>query len=120
MVTAQDDLMLVVAENARLEFAGYGHDGPFGSCGAASKDWYAEFRSLALLLRKFIGGMSAAGESRLPGKHNQIREHGLHCTGNVGIAAGRPLASTSAGRYRDTLSEIFGHQITAPIRLRSC
>src|SRR5215510_13673937 len=28
MVTAQDDLMLVVAENAALEFAGYGHGGP--------------------------------------------------------------------------------------------
>src|SRR6516165_6077669 len=28
MVSAQDDLMLVVAENAALEFAGYGHGGP--------------------------------------------------------------------------------------------
>jgi hypothetical protein len=28
MVTAQDDLMLFVAENAAFEFAGYGHDYP--------------------------------------------------------------------------------------------
>ena len=28
MVTAQDDLMLIVAENAAFEFAGYGHDYP--------------------------------------------------------------------------------------------
>src|SRR5262245_2037016 len=28
MVTAQDDLMLVIAENAALEFTGYGHGGP--------------------------------------------------------------------------------------------
>ena len=27
MVTAQDELMLVIAENAALEFAGYGHGG---------------------------------------------------------------------------------------------
>jgi hypothetical protein len=38
MVTAQDDLMLVVAENAALEFAGYGHGSPFGSFAAAKKD----------------------------------------------------------------------------------
>src|SRR6516225_412037 len=34
MVSAQDDLMLVVAENAALEFAGYGHGGPLVSCAA--------------------------------------------------------------------------------------
>ena len=28
MVTAQDDLMLIVAENVAFEFAGYGHDYP--------------------------------------------------------------------------------------------
>jgi hypothetical protein len=31
MVTAQDDLMLVVAENAALEFAGYGHGVPLAT-----------------------------------------------------------------------------------------
>src|SRR5215510_4663849 len=40
MVTAQDDLMLVIAENAALEFAGYGHGGPLVSCAAANEDWY--------------------------------------------------------------------------------
>src|SRR5262249_5502425 len=40
MVTAQDDLMLVIAENAALEFAGYGHGGPLVSCAAADEDWY--------------------------------------------------------------------------------
>jgi hypothetical protein len=39
MVTAQDDLMLVVAENAALEFAGYGHGGPLVSCAAANEHW---------------------------------------------------------------------------------
>src|SRR6516165_914599 len=39
MVTAQDDLMLVIAENAALEFAGYGHGGPLVSCAAANEDW---------------------------------------------------------------------------------
>jgi hypothetical protein len=28
VVTAQDDLMLIVAENAAFEFAGYGHGSP--------------------------------------------------------------------------------------------
>src|SRR5215471_5324166 len=40
MVTAQDDLMLVIAENAALEFAGYGHGGPLVSCAGANEDWY--------------------------------------------------------------------------------
>src|SRR5262249_23784098 len=40
MMTAQDDLMLVIAENAALEFAGYGHGGPLVSCAAANEDWY--------------------------------------------------------------------------------
>src|SRR6516165_9710423 len=40
MVTAQDDLMLVIAENAALEFAGYGHGGPSVSCAAANEDRY--------------------------------------------------------------------------------
>jgi hypothetical protein len=40
MVTAQDDLMLVIAENAALEFAGYGHGGPLVSRAAADEDWY--------------------------------------------------------------------------------
>src|SRR5215472_6068925 len=40
MVTAQDDLMLVIAENAALEFAGYGHGGPLVSCAAANENWY--------------------------------------------------------------------------------
>jgi hypothetical protein len=40
MVTAQDDLMLVIAENAALEFARYGHGGPLVSCAAANEDWY--------------------------------------------------------------------------------
>src|SRR5499427_2910450 len=40
MVTAQHDLMLVIAENAALEFAGYGHGGPLVSCAAADEDWY--------------------------------------------------------------------------------
>src|SRR5262245_56888323 len=40
MVTAQGDLMLVIAENAALEFAGYGHGGPLVSCAAANEDWY--------------------------------------------------------------------------------
>jgi hypothetical protein len=40
MVTAQDDRMLVIAENAALEFAGYGHGGPLVSCAAANEDWY--------------------------------------------------------------------------------
>ncbi len=31
MVTARDDLMLVVAENAALEFAGYGHGVPLAT-----------------------------------------------------------------------------------------
>src|SRR5262249_40594903 len=39
MVTAQDDLMLVIAENAALEFAGYGHGGPLVSCAAANENW---------------------------------------------------------------------------------
>src|SRR6516162_8800262 len=45
MVTAQDDFMLVIAENAALEFAGYGHDGPFGSCAAANENCYDNFYS---------------------------------------------------------------------------
>src|SRR5215813_2635120 len=32
MVSAQDDLMLVIAENAALEFTRYGHGGPLLSC----------------------------------------------------------------------------------------
>src|SRR6516164_5819009 len=40
MVTAQGDLMLVIAENAALEFTGYGHGGPSVSCAAANEDWY--------------------------------------------------------------------------------
>src|SRR5215510_7791758 len=40
MMTAQDDLMLVIAENAALEFAGYGHGGPLVSCAAANENWY--------------------------------------------------------------------------------
>src|SRR5262249_181617 len=40
MVTAQDDLMLVIAENAALEFAGCGHGRPLVSCAAADEDWY--------------------------------------------------------------------------------
>src|SRR5262245_47298319 len=40
MVTAQDDLMLVIAENAALEFTRYGHGGPLVSCAAANEDWY--------------------------------------------------------------------------------
>src|SRR5215467_12072785 len=39
VVTAQDDLMLVIAENAALEFAGYGHGGPLVSRAAANEDW---------------------------------------------------------------------------------
>ena len=45
MVSAQDDLMLVVAENAALEFAGYGHGGPLVSCAAANEDWYYNVHS---------------------------------------------------------------------------
>src|SRR6516162_9856883 len=45
MVTAQDDLMLVIAENAALEFAGYGHGGPSVSCAAANEDWYYNVHS---------------------------------------------------------------------------
>src|SRR5262249_49694473 len=40
MVTAQDDLMLVIAENTALEFAGYGHGGPLVSRAATDEDWY--------------------------------------------------------------------------------
>ena len=32
--------MLVIAENAALEFAGYGHGDPLVSCAAANEDWY--------------------------------------------------------------------------------
>src|SRR6516225_11650847 len=39
MVTAQNGLILVIAENAALEFAGYGHGGPLVPCAAASEDW---------------------------------------------------------------------------------
>jgi len=45
MVSAQDDLMLVIAENAALEFTGYGHGGPLVSCAAANEDWYYNVHS---------------------------------------------------------------------------
>src|SRR5215831_5259386 len=45
MVTAQDDLMLVIAENAALEFTGYGHGGLLVSCAAANEDWYYNVHS---------------------------------------------------------------------------
>src|ERR1700730_9005133 len=38
MVTAQDDLMLVVAQNAPLEFAGYGHGVPLATSLAEHTD----------------------------------------------------------------------------------
>src|SRR5262245_11720796 len=45
MVSAQNDLMLVIAENAALEFTGYGHGGPLLSCAAANEDWYYNVHS---------------------------------------------------------------------------
>src|SRR5262249_4829216 len=45
MVTPQDDLMLVIAENAALEFTGYGHGGPLVSCAVANEDWYYDVHS---------------------------------------------------------------------------
>src|SRR6516164_2314251 len=45
MVSAQDDLMLVIAENAALEFTGYGHGGPLVSCAAANEHWYYNVHS---------------------------------------------------------------------------
>ena len=45
MVSAQDDLMLVIAENAALEFTGYGHGGPLVSCAAINEDWYYNVQS---------------------------------------------------------------------------
>src|SRR5215510_6781429 len=45
MVSAQDDPMLVIAENAALEFTGYGHGGPLVSCAAANEGRYYNVHS---------------------------------------------------------------------------
>ena len=59
---ALDDLMLVIAENAALEFTGYGHGGPLVSCAAASEDWYyGVILAVSIRWRAILGGRMCHG-----------------------------------------------------------
>jgi hypothetical protein len=61
MVAAQDELMLVKAKNAALEFAGYGHGGPLVSRAAASEDWYYVIVAVSIRRRASLGGKICHG-----------------------------------------------------------